>query len=331
MTEDHLVTAEGDTHGALADDAGAQQPAPSQPVSSQADRSRPARTSMRVDSELVRRGLARSRTQAAAHLKDGRVSVDGAVVTRASTPVTAGSVLSVRPDDDDPGFVSRAAFKLDGVLTALGDAAPAVSGAVCLDVGASTGGFTDVLLRRGARSVIALDVGHDQLVPELREDPRVVVMEKFNARQLTAGDLPAEPAVVVADVSFISLTMILPAIIRSVPGDADLVLMVKPQFEVGRERLGHGGVVRSDALRAEAVRAVTTAAAAAGVGVRAVIPSPLPGPHGNREYFVWFTRAALPIAAGDDTIEQAVAHPLGVATVAYWVRSDATPTTGGPS
>lgn len=289
------------------------------------------RTSPRLDAELVRRGLARSRTQAAAHLKDGRVSVDGAVVTRSSTPVTADSVISVRPDDDDPGFASRAAFKLDGVLTALGDAGPRIDGAVCLDVGASTGGFTDVLLRRRARTVIALDVGHDQLVPELRDDPRVMVMEKFNARQLTTADLPVAPTVVVADVSFISLTLILPAIVRSVPADADLVLMVKPQFEVGRERLGHGGVVRSDALRCEAVRAVTTAAAAAGVGVRAVIPSPLPGPHGNREYFAWFTRAAAPIPAEDDTIEQAVAHPLGAATVAYWVRADAAPSTGGRS
>ena len=289
------------------------------------------RTSARVDAELVRRGLARSRTQAAAHLKDGRVSVDGVVVTRSSTPVTADSAITLRPDDDDPGFASRAAFKLDGILTALGDAGPPIDGAVCLDVGASTGGFTDVLLRRGAATVIALDVGHDQLVPELRADPRVVVMEKFNARQLTTGDLPAVPTVVVADVSFISLTLILPAIVRSVPAHADLVLMVKPQFEVGRERLGHGGVVRSDALRSEAVRTVTTAAAAAGVGVRAVIPSPLPGPHGNREYFVWFTRAASPIGPGDDTIEQAVAHPLGVTTVAYWARTDVPPTTGGRS
>lgn len=295
------------------------------------------RASGRIDAELVRRGLARSRTQAAAHLKDGRVSMDGVVVTRSSTPVTAGSELTVQPDVDDPGFVSRAAFKLDGVLTALGDCAPAVAGAVCLDVGASTGGFTDVLLRRGARTVIALDVGHDQLVPALREDPRVVVMEKFNARQLTAADLPAAPQVVVADVSFISLTLILPAIIRSVPAAADLLLMVKPQFEVGRERLGHGGVVRSDALRSEAIRTVTAAAATAGVGVRAVIPSPLPGPHGNREYFVWFTRTERAIGAGDDTIERAVARPLGAATVAHWAhqtarpKAHATPTTGGHS
>lgn len=306
-------------------------------MSTQAPQQRPTG---RLDAELVRRGLARSRTQAAAHLKDGRVSVDGLVVTRASTPVTADSVLTVQPDVDDPGFVSRAAFKLDGVLTALGDGGPPIAGAVCLDVGASTGGFTDVLLRRGARTVIALDVGHDQLVPALREDPRVVVMEKFNARQLTADDLPAPPLVVVADVSFISLTMILGALVRSVPPEADLLLMVKPQFEVGRERLGRGGVVRSDALRAEAVRSVTTAAAATGVGVRAVIPSPLPGPHGNREYFVWFTRAAGPIAPADDTIERAVAHPLGSATVAHWAHSShsahsahttATPTPGGRS
>ncbi|SDD32725.1 23S rRNA (cytidine1920-2'-O)/16S rRNA (cytidine1409-2'-O)-methyltransferase [Sanguibacter gelidistatuariae] len=288
-------------------------------------------SSGRLDAELVRRGLARSRTQAAAHLKDGRVSVDGVVVTRSSTPVTADSVLTVQPDVDDPGFVSRAAFKLDGVLGALGDGGPPIAGAVCLDVGASTGGFTDVLLRRGARTVIALDVGHDQLVPVLREDPRVVVMEKFNARQLTADDLPARPRVVVADVSFISLTLILPALVRSVPRDADLLLMVKPQFEVGRERLGHGGVVRSDALRGEAIRTVTTAAAAAGVGVRAVIPSPLPGPHGNREYFVWFTRAEGPIGPEDDTIERAVAHPLGATTVAHWAHATATPTTGGRS
>lgn len=292
---------------------------------------RTAPTTSRLDSELVRRGLARSRTQAVAILKDGRVSLDGQVVTRSSTPVTPAAVITVQADEEDPGFVSRAAFKLDGVLTALGDAAPRIEGVVCLDVGASTGGFTDVLLRRGAQTVVALDVGHDQLVPELREDPRVLVMEKFNARQLTAADLPVVPRLVVADVSFISLTLVLGAIVAAVPVDADLLLMVKPQFEVGRERLGHGGVVRSDTLRAEAVAGVVGAAARLGVGIRAVVPSPLPGPHGNREYFVWFTRAGRLLDAEDDTIRRAVARPLGTPTVAQWAAGRPDPTSGGRS
>lgn len=264
----------------------------------------------RLDAELVRRGLARSRGQAVALVKSGAVSVDGSVVRRASVLVSATSPVTVEADADDPGFVSRAGFKLDGVLVALGDDGPTVTGVDCLDVGASTGGFTDVLLRRGAQSVVALDVGHGQLVEPLRSDPRVHVVERFNARELTAETLPVAPGLVVADISFISLTMVLPAIVSSVPADADLLVMVKPQFEVGREHLGSGGVVRDTALHARAVRGVVDAAFSLGLGLHAIIPSPLPGPNGNREFFVWLSRSAEQMSVSDDTIGRAVGQPV---------------------
>lgn len=285
----------------------------------------------RLDAELVRRGLARSRGQAVALVKSGAVTVGSAVVRRASTVVTASTEISVEADADDPGFVSRAGFKLDGVLTALGEQGPAVQGADCLDLGASTGGFTDVLLRRGARSVVALDVGHGQLVEPLRSDPRVHVVERFNARELTAEALPTVPTVVVADISFISLTLVLAALVASVPDDAELLLMVKPQFEVGREHLGSGGVVRSTVLHASAVRGVVDAAVGLGLGTRAIVPSPLPGPNGNREFFVWFSRAAEQMSPSDDTIGRAVGHPVEAGAAVTWVTADDTDTAGGRS
>jgi len=285
----------------------------------------------RLDAELVRRGLARSRGQAVALVKSGAVTVGSEVVRRASTVVAAGTQITVEADADDPGFVSRAGFKLDGVLVALGDRGPKVSGADCLDLGASTGGFTDVLLRRGARSVVALDVGHGQLVEPLRSDSRVHVVERFNARELTAASLPTVPSLVVADISFISLTLVLDALVASVPDDAELLLMVKPQFEVGREHLGSGGVVRDTALHARAVRGVVDAANRLGLGTRAIVPSPLPGPNGNREFFVWLSRAAAQMSPSDDTIGRAVGHPVEAGAAVTWVTADDADPAGGRS
>lgn len=275
----------------------------------------------RLDAELVRRGLARSRGQAVALVKSGAVTVGSTVVRRASVVVSPDDTIAVEADAEDPGFVSRAGFKLDGVLVALGEAGPAVSGVHSLDVGASTGGFTDVLLRRGAQSVVALDVGHGQLVEPLRSDSRVHVVERFNARELTADVLPVAPGLVVADISFISLTMVLPAVVASVPADADLLVMVKPQFEVGREHLGSGGVVRDTTLHARAVRGVVDEAVGLGLGIHAIIPSPLPGPNGNREFFVWFSRGAEQMSVSDDTIGRAVGQPVEAGAAVTWVTA----------
>ena len=280
----------------------------------------------RLDAELVRRGLARSRREAAALVAAGRVRVGGETVTRPSTPVPADDDVEVDRPADDAGWASRAAHKLEGSLVALDRAGLAVpvAGAVCLDVGASTGGFTDVLLRRGARRVVAVDVGHGQLVDRLRQDPRVDVREGVNARDLDARDLDEAPAVVVGDLSFISLGHVLPAVGRVAGPAASVLLLVKPQFEVGRERLGAGGVVRDPSLRADAVLGVADAATRAGWTVRAVVPSSLPGPHGNRELFLLLVRPAPPgtgaTAAGDpetfelrEAVRAAVAAPVAPA------------------
>jgi 23S rRNA (cytidine1920-2'-O)/16S rRNA (cytidine1409-2'-O)-methyltransferase len=250
----------------------------------------------RVDAALVRDGLARSRRHAAELIAAGRVTVDGRPVQRAALALSEGQRPQVEqgdgPDDD---WASRGAHKLLGALDAFG---VVVDGRDCLDAGASTGGFTDVLLRRGARRVVAVDVGHDQLVRRLRTDPRVEVREGVNVRHLAAGDVDPAPGVVVADLSFISLTLVLPALAAVAAPGADLLLMVKPQFEVGRERLGSGGVVRSVRQRTEAVLAVADAAAGAGLGVAGVARSPLPGPSGNVEFFLWLRADAGPVDAG---------------------------------
>jgi len=251
----------------------------------------------RTDSELVRRGLARSRRQAVELIGAGRVRLGDRLVTKASTLVPEGTAMTVLADPHDPGYASRAGGKLAGALDALEadpegrDLLRSVDGGWCLDVGASTGGFTDVLLRRGARHVVALDVGHDQLVPALRADPRVTVVEGFNLRDLTPADLERAPDVVVGDLSFISLTLVLGPLAAVLGPGSQALLLVKPQFEVGRERLGSGGVVRDPGLHAEAVRTVVRAAADHGLATHAVVPSPLPGPSGNREYFCWLRPA----------------------------------------
>ena len=242
----------------------------------------------RIDIELVRRGLARSRRQAVELIAAGRVRVDGAPVLRASAAVDAGGDVVVQHDPHDPGYASRAAYKLAGALDVWEPQGLVVDGRHCLDAGASTGGFTDVLLRRGAASVVAMDVGHDQLVPRLRSDPRVEVREGVNVRDLGASDVQPAPGLVVADLSFISLKLVVAPLAAVAAPGADVVLLVKPQFEVGRDRLGSGGVVRTPSLRRDAVLGVLEAAAGVGMVAVDVLRSLLPGPSGNVEYLVRF-------------------------------------------
>lgn len=252
---------------------------------------------MRLDLALVAQGHSRSRNRAAALISDGAVSVNGKVCTKSSLHVAEGDVITIELADSTAEFASRASYKLLRTLEAITPKHLETQGALVLDVGASTGGFTDVALRQGAQHVVALDVGHDQLVSSLREDPRVTVIEGYNARLLSAHDLPYTPDLVVCDVSFISLTLLLPALSGVSGSDTQLLLMVKPQFEVGKNNLGAGGVVRDPALHVQAITKVVNHGLQAGLFPRAIIPSALPGPHGNREFFVWFTKIPVQSAA----------------------------------
>ena len=240
----------------------------------------------RLDAELVRRGLARSREHAAQLVQAGRVSVGGMRAQKPATAVSAADPVVVAADVADDGWASRGAHKLIGALDRFSDIA--VTGARCLDAGASTGGFTDVLLRRGAAEVICVDVGYGQLVWRLQTDERVRVLDRTNVRNLAPEAVGGPVDLVVADLSFISLRLVLPALQRCVRPEGDLVLMVKPQFEVGKDRLGAGGVVRDPGLRTGAVLEVVAAARALGLGLAGCVASPLPGPSGNVEYFVRF-------------------------------------------
>jgi 23S rRNA (cytidine1920-2'-O)/16S rRNA (cytidine1409-2'-O)-methyltransferase len=245
---------------------------------------------LRLDAELVRRRLARSREQAAELVHEGRVTVSGVVAVKPATGVTTDVPIVVREQPGRPDYVSRGGHKLAGALEVLAPRGLTVRDRRCLDAGASTGGFTDVLLRAGAAEVLAVDVGYGQLAWTLRQDPRVTVHDRTNIRDLTVALLGGPVDVVVGDLSFISLRLVLEPLLAVCRPTADLVLMVKPQFEVGKTRVGKGGVVRDPALRAEAVSAVAAAAASAGWGARAVTTSPLPGPSGNLEYFLWLRR-----------------------------------------
>ena len=232
---------------------------------------------------LVTRGLARSRNRAADLVRKGRVSVDGAVITKVSHPVDEDSLIQAKGDV----WVSRAAHKLLAALEASHVTIPPR----VLDAGASTGGFTQVCLERGAETVFAVDVGHGQLVPELRSDPRVVVREGLNLRDLVVEDLDGEPVdLVVGDVSFISLALILAPMLSVVRSGGSALLLVKPQFEVGRALLGDGGVVREPGLRRGAVDSVLEVASALGWRCDWQGESALPGTSGNVEFFVHLTR-----------------------------------------
>ena len=242
---------------------------------------------IRLDSELVRRGLARSRTHAAQLIADGHVTLDGVVAVKPARQVSPAQALEiVTPQGDD--YVSRGAHKLAGALDALDSRglAPTIEGRRCLDAGASTGGFTDVLLRRGASHVVAVDVGYGQLAWSLQSDKRVTVLDRTNVRALDPQAVAPAPGLVVGDLSFISLTLVLAPLLAAAAEDADLLLMVKPQFEVGKKRLARGGVVRDPELHVETVLAVAAHAHELGGGINAVEASPLPGPAGNVEYFV---------------------------------------------
>lgn len=260
----------------------------------------------RLDAELVHRQLARSREQARTLIETGRVVVNGIPASKPASQVRPEASIRVEEHADDH-YVSRGAHKLIGALDRFQPAGLQVRDRDCLDAGASTGGFTQVLLERGAARVLAVDVGYGVLAWEVRNDPRVIVHERTNVRSLTATDLEFAPDLVVADLSFISLRTVLPALAAITAPDADLVLMVKPQFEVGREAVG-SGVVRDPALRADAVAAVARAMQEAGFGVRDVVASPLPGPSGNVEYFVWATRGVEWCPRLEETIAQAVAE-----------------------
>ncbi len=215
---------------------------------------------------------------------------------KAATGVTTDVALLVAADvDGRADFVSRGAYKLVGALAAFAPLGLQLVGRRALDAGASTGGFTDVLLREGVAEVVAVDVGYGQLAWALATDHRVHVLDRTNIKELTPAGLPFAPNLVVADLSFISLTKVLPALVVLATEQADFVLMVKPQFEVGRDRVGKGGVVREAALRVEAVLAVTAVARNLGLGVAGVTASPLPGPAGNVEYFCWLRADAADV------------------------------------
>jgi len=265
----------------------------------------------RLDAELVRRGLARSREQAVELVSAGRVQVRGIPARKPATAVDADTPVRVL-DTDDPGYASRGGYKLAGALEAFPQIT--VAGRRCLDAGASTGGFTDVLLRAGAAEVVAVDVGYGQLAWALRQDERVRVLDRTNARALTPDAIGGSVDLTVADLSFISLTVVLPALIACTADDGDLLPLVKPQFEVGRERLGAGGVVRDPALRAAAVANVAAAAARLGWSMHGVTSSRLPGPSGNVEFFLWLRRARGPVneAGARAAIEQAAAASAGL-------------------
>ena len=249
----------------------------------------------RLDAELVRRKLARSREQAATLVAEGRVRVRGTVAHKVAAMVDPADPVVVTGEDPKDEYVSRGGHKLAGALKAFGGIT--VKQKRCLDAGASTGGFTDVLLRAGAAHVAAVDVGYGQLAWPIRTDDRVLVVERTNVRTLTPDVIGGQVDLTVADLSFISLRLVLPALAACTAPDGDLALMVKPQFEVGKERVGAGGVVRDPELRAEAVLDVCAAAAGLGLGVAGVTASPLPGPSGNVEFFVWFRRDGVPADA----------------------------------
>lgn len=263
----------------------------------------------RLDAELVRRKLARSREQAQAWIRQGRVEVAGFTATKPATVVEPEVSIRVNVDDVDE-WASRGAHKLLGALDVFEARGLGVATRRALDAGASTGGFTDVLLSKGAKEVVAVDVGYGQLVWRLQNDPRVQVLDRTNIRTLTPEAMGGPADLMVGDLSFISLELVLPAIAECMSEGADLLPMVKPQFEVGRDRLGSGGVVRSAELRAEVTLRVARFAQQLGLSVRDAVASPLPGPSGNVEYFLWLVKDAGASARDDDSLTDVVARAV---------------------
>jgi 23S rRNA (cytidine1920-2'-O)/16S rRNA (cytidine1409-2'-O)-methyltransferase len=258
----------------------------------------------RLDVFLVARGLAESREKAQALVMANRVRVDGAPARKPGQPVRDEAAVEVLPG---PERVGRGGLKLEGALDRFG-IDPA--GRIAVDVGASTGGFTEVLLARGAVRVYAVDVGRGQLHEKVRNDPRVVVLERVNARELSSAQVPEPCGIAVVDVSFISATKILPALRGVLAPAADAVVLVKPQFEVGRRQVGRGGLVTDPALHLDALSAVATAAQETGYGVRGACPSPITGAEGNREFFLRLVVGAPALDAGAfDAMMRAAVHP----------------------
>lgn len=239
----------------------------------------------RLDALIVGLGLVPSRSKAQRLIRDGHVLVDGVAVTKPAANVATASSITVDKGDD---YVSRGAYKLIGAFDEFsGRGLPSPRGLRCLDIGASTGGFCDVLLRRGAAQVIALDVGHGQLDSRIARNPRIIEMSGVNIRDVTAANLPCRPDMIVSDVSFISLTYVIPVIARIAAPGASVVLLVKPQFEVGKGNLGKGGIVEDRHLRDQALETVVDCANQHGLTVAGTAPSPIEGTHGNTEFLLF--------------------------------------------
>ncbi|MHB1323414.1 MAG: TlyA family RNA methyltransferase [Coriobacteriia bacterium] len=259
----------------------------------------------RLDVEIFNRGLAPSREQARAAVLAGRVAVDGQVVTKAGHPVRDDSSIVLA---EGPRFVSRGGVKLSGALETFGIVP---KGSRALDVGASTGGFTDCLLQRGAASVTAVDVGYGQLAWELRNDPRVHVLERTNVRTATREILGGPYELVVVDVSFVSLAKVLPSVMPLVAGEGSVLGLVKPQFEAGKGRVGKKGVVRDPATHAAVLDSVVATVTAAGWVVRGLAWSPIKGPEGNIEFWVWLAREGEPALGSTAAVVEAAHQALG--------------------
>jgi 23S rRNA (cytidine1920-2'-O)/16S rRNA (cytidine1409-2'-O)-methyltransferase len=262
----------------------------------------------RLDVELVRRGLAPSRTRAVDDIVAGRVCVGGALATTAARQVDAAEAIVVTPETDGPAFVSRGGVKLAGALDVFG---VDVAGKRAIDVGSSTGGFTDCMLRRGAAHVVAIDVGRGQLAWTLRTDERVTVMERTNVRELAAGAIDPLADICVADLSFISLRTVAPNLCELTTAAADFVLLVKHQFEAGRARVGKGGIVRDPVVHAGVLRDVVSGLDASGLGVRELAVSPLRGADGNIEFFALGRRERATVGEADIERIVSIAHGTG--------------------
>ena len=256
----------------------------------------------RLDAELVRRGLARSRDAALELIERNSVLISGIPATKAASQVDAQTSITIK--DDAEKFVSRGGFKLSGALDHFSSIV--VDKKVALDAGASTGGFSDVLLRRGAKKIYAVDVGYGQLAWEIQSNPRVKVLDRVNIRNISPQIIDQPVDLIVADLSFISLKLVLPALKSIAKKECDYLLMVKPQFEVGKEKLGAGGVVREEPLRKSAVLDVANHAYSLSLGCLGVVASVLPGPSGNVEYFLWLKENAPAILEVD--LDNAIAR-----------------------